>query len=211
MEVVRESSLELQPSIRRLHHEFKNNLQTVCSLIRLFSTALDSEGRRVLKRIEGSVHSMGSMYESLDKTGADFSRVLVDDYLFAILIKLLKAFGYKEVVPRPPLEKPSLFVESRVACQLGLFFNEILVHVLSGYPENKGIDRASLDIKVGKDAVQIEVDFGDTGFSEPESTHISEKKILNALAAQVEAVIVWPWESGKGSVSILIPTSILSV
>lgn len=210
MDVVDQGYTEIQPSIRRIHHEFKNNLQTVCSLIRLFSPILDAEGRRILERIEGCVHSMGSMYESLDKAGTDLSRVLMNQYLLAILRKALKAVGCEGAVLRDEASPTTLFVESRIACQVGLLFNEILVHVLAGRLKNRNIDKALLDIDVQNGAVRIEVDFGNTLFSPPESTHHLEGRILHALAAQVEAVIVWPWESGKGSVSLVIPNSSLA-
>ena len=209
MDVVGEGYAEIQPSIRRIHHEFKNNLQTVCSLIRLFSPSLDAEGKRILKRIEGCVHSMGSMYESLDKTGTDLSRVLIDDYLLTILRKALKSVDCKEATLRPDISHSRLFVESRVACQLGLLFNEIVVHVLAGFLENRRIDSAILDVNEQNGFVRIEVDFGNTVFVRPESTQLSEEKILHALVAQVEAVIEWPWESGRGLVSLVIPKSSL--
>lgn len=211
MDAVGEGFTETQSSIRRVHHEFKNNLQTICSLIRLYSTTLDSEGRRILRRIEGCVHSMGSMYESLDKTGSDFSRVPIHHYLLTILQKALKSVDCEEVGSRVPLKYSTLCVESRIACQLGLLFNELIVNTLSGCPENKRVERALLDINIRDSLIQIKVDFRDLAFTRPESKNVSEEKILNALAAQVEAVIMWPWESDTSAVSLLIPKSILAV
>jgi hypothetical protein len=201
---------ESEASIRRVHHEFKNNLQTVCSLIRLFSPILDSEGQRILKRIEGCVQSMGSMYESVDKTGNDLSRVSMSHYLLTVLRKALTTVDCEEVALRAESISPTLFVESRVACQLGLLFNEIVVHVLVGCLEISAIDKALLDVTVQEDTVRIEVDFGDAVFTRPQSRHLSEDRILDALAMQVDAVIVWPWECGKGSVSLVIPNSLLA-
>jgi two-component sensor histidine kinase len=179
-----------QAFLREVHHRVKNNLQVVCSLLRLQSRSLaDSSARTVFKRSEERIQSMALVYDKLYR-GNGYDRVPLDEYLREMIDQLVCS-------ARPRAERPQLdfcldavTVSSRTATAVGLLMNEVVSHHLRNYPSTT---MTHLRVILSGDQSQISIELQeDTGTtSERVPLGDMEQQILDALLKQVQGAITY--------------------
>ncbi len=116
-----EASLrEKEALLREIHHRVKNNLQIVCSLLKLNSRDLhDAEARAVFEDTRHRVKAMALVHETLynagDLAGIDFSR-----YIPRLADQLLHAYGLSrgQVTVSLRVEPVVLPIDVAVPCAL---------------------------------------------------------------------------------------------
>ncbi len=195
----------LEP-LRRVQHEFKNNLQTVCSLLRIFSGDVhDCDARRVFKRMEGCVYSMATMYESVDMTATEGTVVVIGGYLRSVLSTCLSMNGVSNVAIGGNAASHLYAVRSRIACQIGLLFNETVYQCLVARSERVMEGELEIDMFLSEASLDVVVTFPDINFKQEREASQAGAKILQALVSQVNASVRWPWmESSESSLCLTI-------
>ena len=122
-----EASLrEKEALLREIHHRVKNNLQIVCSLLKLNSRGLrDAEAQRVFENTRHRVKAMAlvheTLYQSGDLAGIDFSR-----YIPRLADQLLHAYGLSRAQVRVSLDVERLVLPIDTAIPCALMLTELI-------------------------------------------------------------------------------------
>lgn len=190
--------------LREVHHKVKNNLQVVCSLLRLQSRGVaDMATRDVFKRSEERIQSMALVYDKLYRDDG-YDTVPLDEYLRDMIDQLVSS-------SRPRTERPQLVftldhvtVSSRTATAVGLLMNEVVSHHLRSYASNA---LALLRVALSYNQEQITIDLGEDMLVTSERIPLGdmEQQILAALLKQVDGAITYEVE-GKIHTRIVFPS-----
>jgi two-component sensor histidine kinase len=174
--------------LREVHHKVKNNLQVVCSLLRLQRRGLvDSVARDVFKRSEERIQSMALVYDKLYQ-GDGYDTVPLDEYLREMIDQLVCS-------SRPRLQRPELdfsldhvTVSSRTATAVGLLMNEVVSYHLRNYASN-ALTRIRVVLSCEESQIVIDLSEERKVVSERVPLGDMEQQILDALLRQVEGAI----------------------
>lgn len=194
--------------LKEVHHQVKNNLQVVCSLLRLQSRAAgDSSAKVAFRRGEERIQSMALVYDMLHRSDL-LSGVAVQQYLPEMARQLL-AGSRRAITPLLECSIDSVSVSSRVATHLGLLVNEILSHRLR---QPMGDDqRLRMYMRLARTELGMVLELADNGPSYTQSGDVStvETQILEALIRQVEGVVEYPKSEGF-AIKIAMPASVFT-
>ncbi len=178
------------PFLREVHHKVKNNLQVVCSLLRLQSrSVVDSAARDVFKRSEERIQSMALVYDKLYR-GDGYDTLPLDEYLRDMVEQLVVSSRPWSDRPKLDFSLEHITVSSRIATAVGLLMNEVLAHHLRSYGSNS---LTQLRITLSSSQWQIAVDLREDMIvtSERVSLGAMEQQILDALLRQVGGAITY--------------------
>ena len=203
-------SVSARSLLREIHHQVKNNLQIVSSLLRIQSRGLvESDARAVCKRSEERIQCMALVYDALYR-GSLLEGVSLRDYLPTMVQHLVQGMTRRESAPEVVFNLDPLQLSSKAATHIGLLFNEVLSHRLRQLRHEEG--RALLELSVYEDGEQAVFQIRDNGPSRDESTGVSaiELQILEALVRQVEGQAEYP-ESPGFEMRIRVPNRALTV
>lgn len=196
--------------LQEVHHRIKNNLQIVCSLLRIQGRDLiDPVGQEIFKRMEERIQSMALVYDQISESdGCD--SVALDEYLESVARQLVS--GVRKSATRPEIifDLAHITVSSVVATRLGLLLNEILSNHLRHRSVTLGIN-LQLKFRCNSDSVVF-------CLSEIGSEHTSaisypsgrDQQILNAMVSQIKGVIEYVGPQ-KTETRIVFPASELLV
>lgn len=199
-----------RPLLREIHHQVKNNLQIVCSLLRIQSRGLvESDARAVCKRSEERIQCMALVYDALYR-GSLREGVSLRDYLPTMVQHLVQGMTQREMAPEVTFNLDAVQLSSKAATHIGLLFNEVLSHRLR--QERPGHDRATFELNAHEEGDGIIFRICDNGPRCDDSVGISaiELQILDALVRQVEGKAEYPESSGFEMV-IRVPNRALQV
>lgn len=189
------TELSDKDTLKEIHHQVKNNLQVVCSLLRLQSRAVkDADARLAFKRSEERIQSMALVYDTLYR-GASMFEVPFHEYISDLANQLLRCHsqGPSEVTLLSELEPMS--ITSKAATTCGLIVNEVLSKRLSAVaalPKERVIK-----IVLSSDDTMVYLEVYDTAPTwEPNADGESLSfQILQALVTQLQGAI----EFGTGN------------
>lgn len=125
------AALEQRGVLKEIHHQIKNNLQVVCSLLRLESRqAVTPEQKAILKRSEQRVLSMALVYDALARSPSLFE-VPINEYVGDLAAQLVRSVAGVSSSSALQLNLDPVSVPCKVASSLGLIMNEILTDRLA--------------------------------------------------------------------------------
>jgi PAS domain S-box-containing protein len=158
-EQLERSLREKETLLREIHHQVKNNLQVISSLLRLQASRIDdARWTTLLDESQARVEAIALIHERL-YLADDVARVDFAAYLREIGRNMVAAFapdGVEVAVDAVDLELP---VDSAVPC--GLVVNELVTNALKhGYPDGR---RGTVRIAAARDHDQLEVLVHDDG------------------------------------------------
>jgi two-component sensor histidine kinase len=176
--------------LREVHHRVKNNLQVVCSLLRLQGrSVVDSVARDVFKRSEERIQSMALVYDKLYR-GDGYDTVPLDEYLREMVDQLVCS-------SRPRAERPQLdfcldhiTVSSRTATAVGLLMNEVVSHHLRSYGSGV-LTQLRVILSCEESQIVIELRGDRAAVTAPVPLGEMEQQILDALLRQVGGCITY--------------------
>ena len=172
--------------LQELHHRIKNNLQIVCSLLRIQGRGL-SEGnaQQIFRRMEERIHSMALVYDKLSESGG-YDSVQLDEYLKDVATQLVSGARRTHERPRLDFDLAPVLVPSLVATRLGLLLNEILSDQLRHRSVETG-NSLELKLKVISDRVTLSlIEIGGVKSSRVSQPSERDKQVLAALIAQMK-------------------------
>lgn len=121
-EHVEASLKEKEALLREIHHRVKNNLQIVCSLLKLNSRGLrDPEALHVFEDTRHRVKAMALVHETLYRSG-DLAGIDFSEYIPRLAEQLLHAYGLtrRQVAVSLAVEPLVLPIDTAIPCALML-------------------------------------------------------------------------------------------
>ncbi len=187
----RSSCLTHEDILKQLHHRVKNNLQVICSLLRLQAHYSPDEATRMMFRnSEQRIRSMALVHEKLCKHN-DPSAVQFDEYVIDLVSQLLKSRKGGGARPRVEfqLEGIRLSIEQAVPC--GLLLNELISNSLQHGCVG---DSPALRVGMRRSGDEVELFVEDCGPGlpqalDPESPGTLGLKVVQALGRQLGATL----------------------
>ncbi len=174
--------------LREVHHKVKNNLQVVCSLLRLQGRSVsDPDVRNVFKRSEERIQSMALVYDKLYR-GDGYDSVSLDEYLREMVQQLLSSALPRAERPQLDFCLEPLLVPSRTATTIGLLMNEVVSHHLRIYATS-AFRQLKVTLSQDDSRVIIELREDRSAGVGHSSLGYMDQQILDALLKQVEGVI----------------------
>jgi len=136
-EQVKTSLREKEALLKEVHHRVKNNMQLICSLLRLHCERARTphEALQALRDSEERILSMALLHESLYRS-ADVGQVNFQDYLHSLMAELDSAYGARHVALKTAADIPGLDIDKAVP--LGLLINELVTNCLKhAFPDRR--------------------------------------------------------------------------
>lgn len=158
---------EKEVLLREVHHRVKNNLQVVCSMLRLQERNLHDETLlQVLKECRERVLAMAMLHDQLHRA-KDFSKIDLGEYIRNLAASLFCSYGVNsaDIDLRLDIEDIPVAVDTAIPC--GLLVNELISNSLRhAFPEGRK-GRISLGLHaLGGGAVEITTANDGQGFQE---------------------------------------------
>lgn len=190
---------ECGQTVKQIHHRVKNNLQVICSLLRLQSQyALDDATRIMFRESEERVRSMALIHERLCRDG-DSSQVQFDEYVRHLVTQLQGSYQAKtpSVTLNLQLDEVKLSVEKAVPC--GLLLNELVSNALK-YGRSK-TDQTVIGVTLKEDGHFFQLEVYDHGSGIPTTVSVEHPttlglRLVHALSGQLNATLAVERDNG---------------
>lgn len=186
--------------LKEIHHQVKNNLQIVCSLLRLQARYLhDADAQAAFRRSEERIQSMALVYDKLYRGNSVFE-VPLDEYISELISQIMRARASTENKTTVVSELSPLLIGSKAATTCGLILSEamhIRLSVMNEEHEN-GILKVVLISE--DDRVRLELHDNGPEWDPSAALHKLSIQIIQALVAQLEGTLEF---SNNGGTSLL--------
>jgi PAS domain S-box-containing protein len=184
---------EKEVLLKEIHHRVKNNLQVVCSLLRLqCDTIEDPALRELFYESEHRVRSMALIHETLYQT-SNVARFHLAPYLRTLSAELFRAYGVdpQRIALTIRIDEVVLPLDAAIPC--GLILNELLSNALKHAFPNGGRGDIRIELQATTDR-QVLLRVADTGVGLPEGFDVCQTgslglQLVSALAEQLQGVI----------------------
>jgi PAS domain S-box-containing protein len=138
-ECIKASLKEKEVLLREIHHRVKNNLQVICSLLKLQSAYVkDKQALELFAESQNRVRSIAIVHEKLYGT-KDLAHIDFGEYIRSLATHLFRSCGVKSdaISLQITAEHAQLNVETAIPC--GLIVNELITNCLiHAFPDGKG-------------------------------------------------------------------------
>jgi two-component sensor histidine kinase len=191
---------EKEVLLKEIHHRVKNNLQVVCSLLRLqCDTIDDSTLRELFYESELRVRSMALIHETLYQT-PDVARFHLAPFLRTLSAELFRAYGVdpQHIALTIRIDEVVLPLDAAIPC--GLILNELLSNALKHAFPNGGRGDIRIELQAGTDR-QVLLRVADTGVGLPEGVDVCQTdslglQLVSALTEQLQGTIAVERDGG---------------
>jgi len=168
---------ENEMALRRIHHQVKNNMQLVISLLQLQSSQIkDNETLQIFEAFQGRVKSMALIHESLYQSEG-LENVEISDYLTRMTSQLLIEIKEMEEMIRINLDVEKVYLDVERAIPCGLIVHELLSNALRHAFPGGGKGEIFLKMHEGKDSKYV-LTVKDTGIGFPKGLDYRKTKTL---------------------------------
>ncbi len=171
--------VEKEALLKEVHHRVKNNLQLICSLLRLQSKeAADEAGLRLFRKSEERIRSLALVHEKLYRSDS-LSTINFSGYLQDLVAQLVRS-GSSLAVPidvQYSVEDLQFPIDTAITC--GLIVNELVANSMKHAATKEGSMKVRVSLEREQDNVLITV--WDNGTS-PVSPAIIEESVSLGLS-----------------------------
>ena len=184
---------EKEVLLREVHHRVKNNLQVICSMLRLQERNLHDETLlQVLKECRERVLAMAMLHDQLHRA-KDFSKINLGEYIRNLAASLFCSYGVNsaDIDLRLDIEDIPVAVDTAIPC--GLLVNELISNSLRhAFPEGRK-GRVSLGLHALAGG-SVELTTADDGQGFQESAQATPTRslglwLVDLLADQIGAAV----------------------
>ena len=184
---------EKEVLLREVHHRVKNNLQVICSMLRLQERNLHDETLlQVLKECRERVLAMAMLHDQLHRA-KDFSKIDLGEYIRNLAASLFCSYGVNsaDIELRLDIEDIPVAIDTAIPC--GLLINELVSNSLRhAFPEGRK-GRVSLGLHALPGG-SVELTIADDGRGFPDSGHATQTRslglwLVDLLADQIGAAV----------------------
>lgn len=190
---VRQTSEEKEVLLREVHHRVKNNLQVICSMLRLQErSSSDRALLQALRDCRERVMAMAMLHDQLHRA-KDLANIGLGEYIRNLASSLFCSYGVNsaDVALCLDIEDIPVLVDTAIPC--GLIVNELVSNSLRhAFPEGaKGRVTLGLHLQPGG---MVELTIADDGRGFSESARASKPRslglwLVELLAAQIGASV----------------------
>jgi len=186
--------------LKEIHHRVKNNLQVICSMLKLQAQEIkDKQAFKLFEENWNRVYSMALVHEELYKS-KDFSRINFQEYIEKITEVMFNTYRMNDIVTLElDIQDISLTIDEAIPC--GLIFNELVSNALKhAFPDaRKG--KIKIAIRSHKDR-DYKFIVQDDGVGIPDGIDIEKPKslgldLVKVLTEQIEGSVTL--ERSKGT------------
>jgi two-component sensor histidine kinase len=174
---------EKQVLLEEIHHQVKNNLNAISSLLSIQSGYLsDSETRRMFDEMQDRVRAIAGLHETL-YSSQDLGSIEFGPYVEALAKGLFKSYASQPERIALRIESADLVLRTEQALPLGLIANELicnalkhafpgdrrgllevsLKYVLESVESGQSLDEGWCELVVRDNGVGLQADFEDRG------------------------------------------------
>ncbi len=192
-ESIRRALQEKEVLLREIHHRVKNNLQVVCSMLRLQARHIQDETlSEALSDCRERVHAMAILHDQLHRA-KDVSSIDMGEYIRSLAASLFRSYGVNSARIALLMDVDAIPVAMDSAIPCGLIVHELVSNaVRHAFPKDAG-GQVSLGLHVDSDE-QIELTVSDDGKGFSQTPYYADTQSLGLrlvylLAEQLEAAI----------------------
>lgn len=182
--------LEKEALLKEVHHRVKNNLQIIASMLKLESRkSEDSHALDALNNMNGRIHSMALLHESLYRSGI-FAHLDLAAYLKQLSTQIFRTLVTQDGSIKLHLDLTSVQVGMDQALPCGLLVNELVSNSIKhGFPDGRtGKIRIELHPMDDKPLWQLRVSDTGVGLSDDfasKQSHSIGLQLMSDLAKQL--------------------------
>jgi two-component sensor histidine kinase len=179
--------------LREVHHRVKNNLQVICSMLRLQERNFGDETLlQALRECRERVMAMAMLHDQLHRA-KDFSNINLGEYIRNLAASLFCSYGVNsaEIGLRMHVEDIPVAVDTAIPC--GLIVNELVSNSLRhAFPQSRK-GQVSLGLQaLGGGSVELTIADDGQGISRiatPTHTRSLGLWLVDLLAEQIDAIV----------------------
>ncbi len=184
---------EKEVLLREVHHRVKNNLQVICSMLRLQERNLSDDALlHALRECRARVMAMAMLHDQLHRA-KDFSNINLGEYIRNLAASVFCSYGVNsaEIDLQLDVEDMPVAIDTAIPC--GLLVNELVSNSLRhAFPEGRrGCVSLSLHARPGG---AIELTIADDGRGFPQSLQDTKGRsvglwLVDLLSDQIGAAV----------------------
>jgi len=188
-EKIQRSLQEKEVLLREVHHRVKNNLQIICSMLRLQSRNIQDETMlQALRDCRERVQAMAMLHDQLHRA-RDFSHINLGEYIRNLAASLFCSYGVNsaDIGLRTDVEDMNVSIDTAIPC--GLIVNELVSNSLRhAFPNGrKGHIWLGLTARANGHAEITARDDGSGFPGRTVSTRSLGLRLVELLAEQIDA------------------------
>jgi PAS domain S-box-containing protein len=192
-EKIKRTLQEKEVLLREVHHRVKNNLQVICSMLRLQERNFRDEPLlQALRDCRERVMAMAMLHDQLHRA-KDFSNINLGEYIRNLAASLFSSYGVNsaDIGLRLDIEDITVLVDTAIPC--GLIVNELVSNSLRhAFPEGRN-GHITLGLHA-RPAGSVELTIADDGRGFRPSAHATETRslglwLVDLLAEQIGAAL----------------------
>lgn len=200
-EQIQKNLREKEILLRELYHRTKNNMQVICSMLRIQASRLEDERTKELfKEIETKIHSMALVHQKLI-CSKDLSSLDMKDYFDSLISHLRQSyFEFNEEISfQTKMENINILMDTAVP--LGLVFNGLISNIIKhAFPDNAG-GEITVHLYQGPEK-EIVLEVSDNGIGFPKGFDIQKdanfglETVIDLVEQQLEGTIDFKTQNG---------------
>lgn len=165
-EQIRLSLNEKEVLIRELYHRTKNNMQVICSMLKLYSFySTDGKILQAFQEMENRIHTMALVHHNLYQS-KNLSYIYFHEYVLELCNFIKKSYNISEtkIVFKLCIDEISILIDIALPC--GLILNELIANSIKhAFPGGKK-GEISIELRRGDDATML-LSYRDDGIGFP--------------------------------------------
>ena len=172
-EIIKNKDIE----IKEAHHNIKNNLNILLSLIRM-QEHFNEDPNKIIEETKSHINAISIMHEKLYQSKT-LKNIELKEYLDSIVESLLDIYSSK-IEYKSHVDNISL--NAKQAGTLGIMINEFISNTVKyAFPDN---NPGTIQLKVSRIDKKIEVEYRDSGVGIPDSVDFNNPKTLGLIVIQ---------------------------
>ncbi len=199
-EQIKTSLKEKEVLLKEIHHRVKNNLQIICSLLRLQTGEIeDPKAIQAFRESQDRVKAMALIHERLYQA-RDLARIDFAGYVRNLTGHLVRSYKVNSSAIQLSLEIDSIPVNLDVAIPCGLIINELVSNALKyAFPNEKGGNIRVCFAAESEHARRLIVSDNGVGLAEnvnPQKTESLGLSLVQSLTEQLGGTITFCNQNG---------------
>ncbi len=197
---IQESLEEKESLLREIHHQVKNNLQVISSLLNMQSRETDDKKmQEVIQEGQSRVKAMSLIHQKLYQTD-NISEIDLQDYIQNLVDQLATVYKRKDLEVTNEINAHEVKLDIDTAIPVGLILNELVSNAYK-YAFD-GVEKGSIKIeldRVNDGELQLHVEDSGKGISKDinfETVKSLGLKLVNILTKQLKGNITYTVKNG---------------
>jgi PAS domain S-box-containing protein len=200
-EQIHENLKEKEILLRELYHRTKNNMQVICSMIRIQASFLNDQNiKMIFYEMENKIQSMAMVHQKLYES-KDLSHLNLKDYLTSLIDNIRQSYSelMDHISVQMDMEEIHILIDTAVP--LGLVFYELISNIVKhAFPDKTGGKiKVSLYLTPKKELVLEVLDNGiglPKGFDIKKGEHLGLKTVIDLVRYQLNGKIDFKSRNG---------------